>query len=264
MYSTFAMLTTLAALPAALVRTASLFALLAIIFVPLEMLFKRRSVSWLRPSFWVDVGFFFVNGIIPAMVLGSLVAVLVFLVKPLYALGVFAWVGSLPLALKFPLAIAVGDIGAYWGHRWSHENAFLWSFHKVHHEAEHIDWLVTNRAHPVDTIFMKFSGLVAIYLGGFAHGSLGQGTALMSIYASVATLWAFLVHANVTWRFGFLEKWLASPAFHHWHHGNESPECVDKNYSAIFPWIDRLFGTYFVPSRRWPLTCGLKVFGTNQ
>ena len=255
---------TLAALPTALARAASLFVLMAVIFIPLELLFKRCPASFFRPRLWTDVGLFFVNSIIPAIVLAVLVGILVFLVRPLYASGVFAWVGSLPLTLKFPLAIIAGDIGAYWGHRWSHENALLWSFHKVHHEAEHIDWLVTNRAHPVDTAFMKFSGLVAIYLCGFAHGSLGQGTALMSVYASVVTLWAFLVHANISWRFGFLEKWFASPAFHHWHHSNESLASIDKNYAAIFPWIDRLFGTYYVPSRRWPLSCGLKVPDAGQ
>ena len=138
------------------------------------------------------------------------------------------------------------------------------SFHKIHHQAEHIDWLVTNRAHPIDTIILKFSGLVAIYLCGFAHGSLGQGTALMAIYALVVSIWAFLVHANVSWRFGFLEKWLASPAFHHWHHSSESPESIDKNYAAIFPFVDRLFGTYYLPTNRWPATCGLHVGGGSS
>jgi len=254
----------LASLSTDLGQALSLFVLMACFFVPLELVFNLRSSEFPRRHFWADIGFFFLNSIVPAMLVVALVSCLVFLVKPLYSIGLFAWVGALPLWLKFPLAIVVGDVGAYWGHRWSHEVPFLWYFHKLHHEAEHIDWLVTNRAHPFDTAFMKFSGLVLIYLCGFAHGSLGQGTLLMSVYALVVTTWAFLVHANVNLRFGVFEQWLASPAFHHWHHSNESPESVDKNYAAIFPWIDRVFGTYYLPSRRWPSSCGLKVVGSRS
>lgn len=254
----------LANLPHALAQTAKFFVLMAVIFIPLELLFKRRANSFLRPQLGADVAFFFVNSIFPAMLLGILVGFLIVIVKPIYAMGILGWVGALPLWLKFPLAIIVGDIGAYWGHRWSHENPLLWSFHKVHHQAEQIDWLVTNRAHPVDTTFLKFSGLAAIYVCGFAQGSLGQGTAVMSIYALIVSVWAFLVHANVNWRFGFLEQWLASPAFHHWHHSNESPESIDKNYAAIFPWIDRVFGTFYLPSSRWPASCGLRIVEPAQ
>jgi sterol desaturase/sphingolipid hydroxylase (fatty acid hydroxylase superfamily) len=250
---------TFGSLPIALGQTLNSFILMAVIFVPLELAFARRVVPVMRRQFWVDVGFFFLNSILPGALLALLVGYLVFLVKPIYSTGLYAWLGALPIWIKFPLAIIVGDFGAYWGHRWSHEIPFLWSFHKVHHEAEAIDWLVTNRAHPVDMVLLKFSGLLLIYLTGFAQGSLGQGTALMSVYAFLATLWGFFVHANVSFRFGFLEKWLATPAFHHWHHSNESPETINKNYAAIFPWIDRMFGTYHLPSRRWPASCGLRI-----
>lgn len=235
------------------------FLLMAVIFVPLEFAFTLQEIRPMRRQFWADIGFFFLNSILPGMMLAFLVGYLVFVVKPIYATGVYGWLGLLPILLKFPLAIIVGDFGAYWGHRWSHEIPFLWHFHKVHHQAEAIDWLVTNRAHPVDMVVLKFSGLILIYVAGFAQGSLGQGTSLMATYAFIALLWGFFVHANVDLRFGFLEKWLATPAFHHWHHANESTETIDKNYAAIFPWIDRMLGTYYLPSRRWPASCGLRV-----
>lgn len=231
--------------------------LMAAIFIPLEVAFARARIHWLRRNFWVDLGYFFLNGIVPVIVLGGILAQVVRLISPLYASGLYAWVDYLPIPLKFILAIIIGDVGAYWGHRWSHELPFLWYFHKIHHQAEDIDWLVTSRAHPVDMIFLKFCGILAIYLSGLAQGSLGQGTPLMSLYVLVGGLWAYFVHANVGLRFGLLEKYLASPAFHHWHHSNESPESIDKNYAAIFPFVDRLFGTFYLPSRRWPSSCGV-------
>ena len=59
-----------------------------------------------------------------------------------------------------------GEIGYYWGHRWSHEIPFLWRFHSIHHSAEEIDFLVNTRAHPFDMVFGRFCGLVPMYVLG--------------------------------------------------------------------------------------------------
>jgi sterol desaturase/sphingolipid hydroxylase (fatty acid hydroxylase superfamily) len=230
---------------------------LAIIFIPLEMAFALRVESTtLRKNVHQDLGFYVVNAIVPSLILAGLLSVLVAVVRPIYATGVFHWLASLPLLLRFALAVVIGDVGAYWGHRWSHEIPFLWRFHRIHHQAETIDWLVTSRAHPVDMVFVRFCGIALIYFCGLAQGSLGQGTVLMSSYLVIGGLWAYFVHANINWRFGAVERWLASPAFHHWHHSNESRVSIDKNYAAIFPWIDRVFGTFHLPSRRWPASYG--------
>ena len=250
------MKTDLLHLPGSLLQILQGFVVLAIIFIPLELAFSLREGPMLRKNVRQDLVFCVVNAIFPPLLLAALLSALVAMVRPLYAAGVFSWVASIPLLLRFALAVVIGDIGAYWGHRWSHEIPFLWRFHRVHHQAETIDWLVTTRAHPFDMVFLKFCGVALIYLCGLAQGSLGQGTALMSSYLIVGGLWGYFVHANINWRFGPLERWLASPAFHHWHHSNESLVSIDKNYAAIFPWIDRCFGTLHLPSRRWPSSYG--------
>lgn len=233
---------------------------LMLIFMPLELLFPQRNHPLLRPRLAEDYGYYFLNALLAPFLVGVAVSGLVFVMRPVYMHGFYDWVGQLPLAVRFALAIIVGDIGAYWGHRWSHELPLLWHFHKIHHESEAIDWLATSRAHPLDMAFTRVCGLALIYASGLAQGSLGKGTAVMSVYMVVGGLWGFLVHANLRWRFGFVEQWFASPAFHHWHHSNGCAESIDKNYAAIFPWIDRLFGTLYLPSRRWPDSYGLKDF----
>jgi sterol desaturase/sphingolipid hydroxylase (fatty acid hydroxylase superfamily) len=58
----------------------------------------------------------------------------------------------------------------------------------------------------------------------------------------------------VSWRFGVVRYLLATPQYHHWHH---SADRVDVNFAVHFPFLDRLFGTYFYPKDRWPTGYGL-------
>jgi sterol desaturase/sphingolipid hydroxylase (fatty acid hydroxylase superfamily) len=152
--------------------------------------------------------------------------------------------------------LLVNDIGAYWGHRALHAWPRLWRFHAVHHSAEQLDWLVNTRAHPFDIVFMRLAGLAPIYLIGLAQatgGRLDNGVAILTI---ITTLWNFFIHANIRVRLGPLEWVVSSPAFHHWHHTND--EHRDRNFAFIFPLIDRIFGTAWLP-KEWP-----SVYGVNE
>jgi sterol desaturase/sphingolipid hydroxylase (fatty acid hydroxylase superfamily) len=55
---------------------------------------------------------------------------------------------------------------------------------------------------------------------------------------------------------GWLKHMIATPRFHHWHHGIEK-EAIDVNFAVQFPWLDRLFGTYYLPADRWPSGYGV-------
>ena len=57
--------------------------------------------------------------------------------------------------------------------------------------------------------------------------------------------------------FGKLGWLIASPKFHRWHHTSEE-EGLDKNFSGLFPWIDMLFNTYYMPKDSLPRRFGLK------
>jgi sterol desaturase/sphingolipid hydroxylase (fatty acid hydroxylase superfamily) len=73
----------------------------------------------------------------------------------------------------------------------------------------------------------------------------------------LGTVWGFFIHANVRWRFGPLEWLIATPAFHHWHHSNEGQPYMNKNYAALLPWIDRFFGTLYLPKDKRPAHYGI-------
>ncbi len=50
-----------------------------------------------------------------------------------------------------------------------------------------------------------------------------------------------------------VEEIISTPAFHHWHHTYEDHK--DHNYAPMLPFIDRLFGTFYLP-KTWPAEYG--------
>ena len=112
-----------------------------------------------------------------------------------------------------------------------------------------MDWLAGSRLHLVDVAVTRGLTYVPIYLLGFAETPL-------FVYIAFVSIQATFIHANVRFRFGPLAWIVATPQFHHWHHGAES-EAVDKNFAVHLPVLDWLFGTFHLPKNRWPASYGL-------
>jgi sterol desaturase/sphingolipid hydroxylase (fatty acid hydroxylase superfamily) len=154
-------------------------------------------------------------------------------------------------------AMVVGEVGFYWGHRWSHEWPLLWRFHAIHHSAEHINFLVNTRAHPIDMVFTRLCGMALLYATGLASPVGPNPTLIPAIVLAVGSMWSYFIHSNVRWRLGPLEEILSSPAFHHWHHTREDHK--DHNYSSMLPVMDRVFGTFYLP-KAWPAEYGTDTY----
>ncbi len=235
-------------------RLAIWLVLLVAIFVPLERLCAVHPAKIWRKQVGVDLAWYFINSLAPATVLAVPLALLARGLHLLNPGGYYSAVGAWPFWVRLLLMLVVNDIGAYWGHRAEHAFPLLWRFHAVHHSAEQLDWLVNTRAHPIDMVFTKLSGLAPVYLLGLAQTTgptIDRGVAIMSIFA---TLWTFFIHANIRVRLGPLEWVISSPAFHHWHHTND--EHRDRNFAFVFPLIDRIFGTAWLP-KYWPTAYGI-------
>jgi sterol desaturase/sphingolipid hydroxylase (fatty acid hydroxylase superfamily) len=215
--------------------------ILFVIFVPLERLFSIRPQRLFRKGWITDVTHFLINEGLRKILLGVTLLVVIqflgFLVHP----GLQAWIKAWPFWVQCVTAIVINDIGSYWGHRWAHQIPWLWRFHAVHHSSEHMDWLASARVHPVDQTFIRTCGIIPVYLLGFTR----EHFAVLLIFGGFL---AIFIHANIRWRLGWLEWLIATPAFHHWHHTNER-EHYDKNYAALLPWVDKLFGTFNLPNR---------------
>jgi sterol desaturase/sphingolipid hydroxylase (fatty acid hydroxylase superfamily) len=230
--------------------------LVAVIFIPLERICAQRKQPVFRAEFLTDLGYYFLNNLVPKLLLVlpmSIVAWGVHHFEP----NLLSWAANLPLRTRFLLAIIVGEFGTYWGHRWSHEIPWLWRFHAIHHSAQEMDWLVNTRAHPLDMFFGRLSGLLPIYVLGLGQPTGDTVDLVPVLYTLVGTIWSFLIHANISWRFGFIERLVATPAFHHWHHTNDGAEYINKNYATIFPVMDILCGSFYLPKQRWPKKYGI-------
>jgi len=228
---------------------------LVCVFVPLERLFALHPARLWRKQAGVDLGWYVINSLLPAVILAVPIAALSRALRGLDPAGLYSAVAAWPLWLKTIAVLVVSDFGAYWGHRALHSVPFLWRFHAVHHSAEQMDWLVNSRAHPFDIVLTRLAGLAPVYLLGLGQARGGQIDPAIAAITIAGMTWTFFIHANVRCRLGPLEWLVSSPAFHHWHHTNDKHR--DRNFAALFPWIDRLFGTAWLP-KYWPA-----VYGTD-
>jgi sterol desaturase/sphingolipid hydroxylase (fatty acid hydroxylase superfamily) len=231
-------------------------ALLVVIFVPLERLFAAHPQKILRKGIGTDLGYFFITSLVPAAVISGPMAFVALILHRAIPGGLLAVTENWPLWLKTVVALVAGEIGYYWAHRLSHEIPFLWRFHSIHHSAEEIDFLVNTRAHPIDLVFSRFCALLPIYILGLGSPNRASGSLVPVIATLITTTWGFFIHANIRFRFGPLEWIISTPAFHHWHHTLSGP--INRNYSSTLPWLDRIFGTHYLP-KDWP-----KAYGTQE
>ncbi len=156
-------------------------------------------------------------------------------------------VSSQPFWLQSIEVILISDLIIYWGHRLQHKVDLLWRFHKVHHSAEHLDWLAAHREHPLDSIYTV--GLINLpaFILGFPLETLAALVAFRGI-------WAIYIHSNVRLPIKFLRGIIGSPELHHWHHDLERDA---GNYANISPLMDIAFGTYTCPDHE-PEKFGIK------
>lgn len=238
-------------------RLAVWLAILVVIFAPLERFFAVHAHRTLRKGIGTDLAYYFLSSLLPVAILSLPAALLGWSVRHVIPGSVMAFTQSLPAWSQVLLGLVAGEVGYYWGHRWSHEIPFLWRFHAIHHSAEEVDFLINTRAHPLDMVFSRFCGLVPMYVLGLGGPtSASGGSTLPALVIVIGTVWGFFIHANLRWSFGPLEWLVSTPKFHHWHHTKTGP--IDHNYASLLPVLDRLFGTHILP-REWPESYGIEA-----
>lgn len=226
------------------------FLLLCLIFVPLERLFALHQQPVLRHGWQTDTCYFFTGFFIGRATAAVIATAMMVALSHTIPAQFQRAIAAQPIWLQLGEAVLIADLGYYWAHRLLHRVPWLWRFHAVHHGIEVMDWLAAVRVHPIDQIFTKVFQLVPLYLLGFS-------TPTWTIYALFSAAIAFLIHANLKLRLGWLTWILATPQFHHWHHSRDY-QTANTNFAAQLPIVDWLFGTLYLPASQMPDSYGTR------
>ena len=222
--------------------------LTAVLFVPLERLWPlHREQGTFRKQWTLDV-VYFMSTHLPLQILSFLVLLPATQATKYLGVPVLQeFIARMPWLVQFSLAVLVADLAEYFIHLALHKVPFLWRFHAVHHSSKALDWIAGSRSHFVDDTLVRGFILVPLILG-FSQS-------IILAYLIFVTLHATWTHCNFGPNAKWLEKYLVMPRYHHWHHTSQK-EAIDKNFAIHFPWIDKLFGTYYFPEE-WPEVYGL-------
>ena len=164
--------------------------------------------------------------------------------------AVQSFLGSQPLWLQIIEIMVLTDFVQYWLHRAFHHIPALWRFHAVHHSAQTMDWIAGARMHFFEVIILRSVTATPMFALGFSESALHAYILIVYVYSSI-------LHSNLRGEPSWLGRFLATPRFHHWHHGIER-EAIDVNFAIHFPVLDRLFGTHHLPEDKWPSGYGIK------
>ena len=222
--------------------------LMALIYVPLERLWPQYPEQGTFRNQWTLDVVYFMSTHLPIQILSFLVLLPATQATKYLGVPVLQTsIARLPWLLQFFLAVVVADIAEYFIHLALHKVPFLWRFHAIHHSSKALDWIAGSRSHFVDDTLVRGFILVPMMLG-FSQS-------ILMAYLVFVTLHATWTHCNFGPNAKWLEEFLVMPRYHHWHHTSQ-PEAIDRNFAIHFPWIDRIFGTYYFP-KNWPEQYGL-------
>jgi sterol desaturase/sphingolipid hydroxylase (fatty acid hydroxylase superfamily) len=220
-----------------------------LIFVPLERILPMRPDQKVFRNNWKnDLVYAIFNGAL--IKAGFVVVILMALeVRRLVPQTFRGAVSDQPVWLQFVEVLVIADFGFYAAHRMFHHVPSLWRFHQIHHSIETLDWLAGSRVHPADQILTKGTSLLPVIMLGFSPQAV-IAFGLLYQWQSV------FLHANLRIGFGPLRLMIASPKFHHWHHANDRA-ATGRNFAGQLPFIDLLFGTFYMPKGKVPEIYGI-------
>ena len=146
---------------------------------------------------------------------------------------------TLPPWARLLLALLLLDLWTYSWHRLNHRVPLLWRFHRLHHSDRNMDATTANRFHFVE---IMLSSLLRVPLLALLGAHLDE----LALYETLLFTVVQFHHANIGLpeRFDRLLRWvIVTPELHKVHHSVVRAE-ADSNYSSLFSWWDRLFGTW--------------------
>jgi sterol desaturase/sphingolipid hydroxylase (fatty acid hydroxylase superfamily) len=145
----------------------------------------------------------------------------------------------IPMWVQYAAGVVLLDFVRWAQHLTFHRVQWLWRLHRVHHSDPDYDLTTTLRFHPFEAIAMQATYLAAVFV-------MAPPPAVAFGVEVVLLAQNFFGHANVRMPARverLLRRVLVTPDMHRIHHSVRMGE-QNSNYGTMFPWWDRLFGTY--------------------
>jgi sterol desaturase/sphingolipid hydroxylase (fatty acid hydroxylase superfamily) len=227
---------------------------ISLTFLLLEQLFPwRKGQPLLRRGWLRDLGFLALNGRFFSpwiAVLNGAAAVAA--THGLRALGLRldgSPIAQWPLAAQLLAFLVLADFFQWCIHNLLHRVPWLWTFHKVHHSIDTMDWIGNWRFHWMEIVVYKT-------LQWLPLAWLDASPQAVFAVAVVTTLWGDFNHANLDVGLGPLGYVLNNPRMHLWHHDQSTEGGTAKNFGIVLSLWDHLFGTAYWPRERSPQHLG--------
>ena len=170
--------------------------------------------------------------------------------------GVLHWLGAAGV-WGFVLGFVLFDLWQYLWHRLNHHVPLLWRFHAVHHADRELGASSGLRFHTGEIVLSSAARLAVLPL-------LGMTVAQVLVYEAVLLPVILFHHGNIgiPARADRWLRWLIVTPWMHWvHHSDYQPE-TDSNFSSVFSFWDRIFGSFRLRADPRTLTLGLE--GTDR
>jgi sterol desaturase/sphingolipid hydroxylase (fatty acid hydroxylase superfamily) len=190
----------------------------------------------------------------------------------LLALAAAQWaaVNSFGLARAFDLArfdaplkalmlFALFDLWMYWWHRLNHRVRMLWMLHRAHHADRAMDASTAVRFHPLEILLSSILRPAVIVV-------LGMELAHLALYEAVLLPVILFHHSNLALPAKIdraLRALIVTPDMHRVHHSRVVPE-THSNYSSVFSFWDRLFGSYRQRDDTRKIDLGLNILRDDR
>jgi hypothetical protein len=144
-----------------------------------------------------------------------------------------------PKILSIILSFLFIDFFSYFSHWSFHKIQFLWSLHRLHHSDKSVDTITTFFHHPLERVADFFINVTIFVLFDIP-------VPVILFYGLIASLHAPLTHFKILLPEKLnkiLSYLIVTPNFHRIHHSLDMKE-GNSNFGIIFPFWDKLFGTY--------------------
>lgn len=171
------------------------------------------------------------------------------------------WSATSIAVLYTVVFFVLDDFSRFLLHVLMHKLPWLWYFHQVHHNAETLTPLSLYRFHPVEVLLLTIRSVLVggVVSGAFIYLFAGHISAwdILGVNAVgfvFSALGSNLRHSHIPLSFGFIEKWVISPAQHQLHHSRDH---IDINFGTYLALWDRLFGSWVQGSPHQNLKYGL-------